>query len=303
MATNLRALDLNLLVVLDALLAECHVTRAADRVGLSQPAMSNALGRLRGVFRDDLLVRTAQGMQPTAQAEALREPLRLLLRQVEQVFEGGGAFDPARATATLALRLSDLLAYQILPPLLAMTGRVAPGLAIEVVHLSPTRTVDALERDEVQAAISMDLEHSGSIRSEALLADRMVCVLRRGHPLARGRLDFEAFMAAGHLRVAMSPSDRRFVDDILRAGGRARRVVATVPHWLLVPRVLPRTDLLAVMPERFAAAIGGRDLVRRDLPFESRSLAWCLYRHRRHDGDKAVAWLCEQLRGVCAGLA
>lgn len=300
---NLRTVDLNLLVALDALLTEGHVTRAANRIGLSQPAMSNALGRLRQVFRDDLLVRTAAGMQPTAHAEALREPLRLVLRQIEGVLESSGSFQPARATTTLALRLSDLLAYQILPPLLDEIGRTAPGITLDILHLAPTPTVDALERDEVQAAISMSLEHSSSIRSEPLLADRMVCVMRRGHPLARRTLTMERFMAASHLRVSMSPTDLRFVDDVLRQTGLTRRVAVNVPHWLLVPHVLRRTDLLSVMPERFAAAIGGDDLVRKKLPFSSSPFEWRLYRHRRHDRNPAVAWICERLIEVSAELA
>lgn len=127
---NLRSLDLNLLVALDALIAERHVTRAANRVGLSQPAMSNALSRLRRIFRDDLLVRTASGMQLTAQAELLRDPLRLILRQIERVFESDANFDPRHAKLTLALRLSDLLAYEILPPLLAGIARAAPELLL-----------------------------------------------------------------------------------------------------------------------------------------------------------------------------
>lgn len=299
---NLRAVDLNLLVALDALLTERHVTRAADRIGLSQPAMSNALGRLRQVFQDELLVRTAAGMQPTAQAEALREPLRLVLRQIERVFEESGPFEPGRAIATLALRLSDLLACQILPPLLAEIGRTAPGIGVEIVHLAPTQTVDALERDEIHAAISMSLEHSGSIRFEPLLSDRMVCVMRRGHPLAGGDMTLERFMAASHLKVSMSPTDRRFVDDILRRTGLSRRVALNVPHWLLVPHVLRRTDLISVMPERFAGAIGGGDLVTANVPFPSAPFEWRLYRHRRHDGNPAVNWFCERLRGVSVDL-
>ncbi len=300
---NLRAVDLNLLVALDALLTEQHVTRAADRIGLSQPAMSNALGRLRQVFHDELLVRTASGMQPTAHAETLREPLRLVLRQIERVFEESGPFEPGRATATLALRLSDLLAYQILPPLLAEIGRTAPGISLDILHLAPTHTVDALERDEVHAAISMSLEHSGSIRFEPLLCDRMVCVMRRGHPMANQGMTLDRFMNAGHLKVSMSPTDRRFVDDILRQAGLSRRVSLNVPHWLLVPHVLRRTDLISVMPARFAGAIDGDDLVTVEVPFSSAPFEWRLYRHRRHDGNPAVNWLCERLRQVAVELA
>jgi DNA-binding transcriptional LysR family regulator len=302
MTMNLRSLDLNLLVALEALLAERHVTRAANRIGLSQPAMSNALSRLRRIFRDDLLVRTALGMQPTAQAELLREPLRIVLRQIERVLEGSALFDPQRAKITLVLRLSDLLAYQILPPLLASIVGSAPGVSLDIVHLSPTETVDALERDEVHAGISMSLEHSTSIRSEALLRDRMVCVMRRGHPLGRGRLTLDAFFYSRHLKVSMSPTDRRFVDDILRESGQTRDVAVNVPHWLLVPHLLRSTDLISVMPERFAASISG-DLVCKALPFASAPFEWRLYRHRRHDGSRAVDWLCQRLREVAAALA
>ena len=264
--------------------------------------MSNALGRLRRLFGDDLLVRTASGMQPTPHAEALREPLRLVLRQIERVFEGDAAFDPARASLTFALRLSDLLAYQILPPLLSDIAEAAPGIQLDVPHLSPTQTVDALERDDVHAAISMSLEHSASIRSEPLLTDAMVCIMRSGHPLARGCLTLDRFLKANHLKVSMSPTDRRFVDDILRERGLVRRVAVNVPHWLLVPRVLRGTDLISVMPGRFAASISA-DMVRRPLPFRSGSFEWRLYRHRRHDGNRAVEWLCERLRRVAATLA
>jgi DNA-binding transcriptional LysR family regulator len=300
---NLRSVDLNLLIALDALLSEQHVSRAAQRVGLTQPAMSNALGRLRRLFRDDLLIRTASGMRPTRQAEILREPLKQALRQVERVFDRGASFDPTTAAATLALRMSDLLGYMILPPLLAEISRIAPGLGLDILHLSPQQTVDALERDEIHAAVSMSLDHSGSIRSEPLMQDRMVCVMRRGHPLSHGELTMDAFLAASHLKVSMSPSDRRFVDDILRREGLERRVVLNVPHWLLVPRILGASDLISVMPGRFAAALADADLVRREAPFASESFDWRLYRHRRYDADGAVEWLCERLRNVCAALA
>lgn len=300
---NLRTLDLNLLVALNALLTERHVTRAAGAIGLSQPAMSNALGRLRQVFRDELLVRTASGMQPTARAESLREPVRQVLRQIERVFESGDAFDPARATTTFALRLSDLLGYQLLPPLLAEIGRAAPGIALDVIHLPPTQTVDALERDDIHAAVSMSLAHSGSIRSEVMFSDRMVCVMRRGHVLARGPLSLDAFLSVGHLKVSMSPTDMRFVDDVLRDGGRVRTVSVNVPHWLLVPHILRSSDLVSVMPERFAVAVGREGLVRKDVPFASTPFDWRLYRHRRNDGNAAVEWICDRLRNVAADLS
>jgi len=160
---NLRSVDLNLLVVLDALLRERHVTRAARTVGLSQPAMSSALARLRNVFKDELLVRTAAGMQPTPRAEALIEPVRQAIGQIERVLENDQGFDAANSERRFVLRLSDLLSYLILPRLMAEIGGSAPRIALDIKHLSPLRTIDALERDEIDAAVSMGLEHTGTI--------------------------------------------------------------------------------------------------------------------------------------------
>ncbi|MBN8939818.1 MAG: LysR family transcriptional regulator [Rhizobiales bacterium] len=298
---NLRSVDLNLLVALDALLGELHVTRAADRIGLSQPAMSNALGRLRHIFKDELLVRTSAGMQATPRALELAGPIRQVLRQIERVFESDTGFDPARADRRFALRLSDLLSLLLLPALLAPIGRDAPGIGFDVVHLPPARTVEALEKDEIDIAVSMSLEHSSAIRAEMLFADRMVCVMRKAHPLATRPLTLEAFLEQRQLKVSMSPTDLRFVDDVLARSHLKRDVAVNVPHWLVVPHVLTRTNLVSVMPKRLAAAIGAETLVIRDLPFASEPFDWTLYWHRRHEGNPAIAWL--RARIVEAGRA
>jgi DNA-binding transcriptional LysR family regulator len=297
---NLRAIDLNLLVALDALISERHVTRAADRIGLSQPAMSSALGRLRHIFKDELLVRTANGMQPTPRAQELMLPLSQVLRQIERVLESDSGFDAAQSRRGFTLRLSDLLAFLLLPDLLDRLKLEAPQVALDIVHLSPARTVEALENDEIDLAISMGLEHSSAIMSEILFADRMVCVMRKGHPLARKTLTLETFLAQRHVKASMSPTDLRFVDDVLRKLQLKRDVALNVPHWHVVPHALARTDFIAVMPGRFASAIAGKALVVRDLPFESEPFDWRLYWHRRHDRNKAIAWLRGRVEAVCA---
>ena len=299
---NLRSIDLNLLVALDALLSERHVTRAAERVGLSQPAMSNALGRLRALFNDELLVRTATGMKPTPRAAELAEPLRQLLRQVERVMQSDSGFDPGRSDRVFTLRMSDILAYLVLPLLAARRPRRS-GVGFNVLHLSPAATVDALERDEIDVAISMGLEHSNAIRSQKLLRDRMVCIMRKSHPAARKRLTFESFIAQEHMKVSMSPTDLRFVDRVLADRGHRRRIVLNVPHWLVAPRVLKSTDLLAVMPGHLAAALIDDELRMAELPFPSAPFDWRLYWHRRHDQSKANRWLRDQVAHVCTELA
>ena len=299
---NLRSIDLNLLVALDALLSEQHVTRAADRVGLSQPAMSNALSRLRHLFQDELLVRTATGMQATARALELAEPARQVLRQIERVFERDAGFDAATSARTFTIRLSDLLGLLLLPRMLEQVGTEAASTGYDILHMPPARTVEALEKDEIDLAVSTGLVHSTSIQSMPLMRDRMVCVMRASHAAAKTKMSMKTFLAARHLKVTMSPTDLRFIDDILAKRGAARDVALNIPHWLVVPPILERTDLLAVMPRRLAQALASKSLAIRDLPFASHAFDWSMYWHRRHDGNPAVAWLRARLAHAAQAL-
>jgi DNA-binding transcriptional LysR family regulator len=299
---NLRSVDLNLLVALDALLAERHVTRAAEKIGLSQPAMSNALSRLRHHFKDDLLVRTAKGMETTPRGQSLEAPVRNMLRQVERMLDSGPEFDPARAKRRFTVRLSDLLSLLILPQLSAGLAAAGDGIDLDVVHLSPMATVDALEKDDIDVAVSMELQHSTSIQSETAFSDKMVCVMSTSHRLANRRLALGAFLAERHVKVSMSPTDLRFVDNVLAERRLKRRTALNVPHWLVVPHVLKKTDYLAVMPARLAAAVADKTLVSRDLPFASASFDWKIYWHRRHDDDPANRWLRDQVHAACKRL-
>jgi DNA-binding transcriptional LysR family regulator len=299
---NLRAIDLNLLVALNALLTDLHVTRAADRIGLSQPAMSNALSRLRHIFNDGLLVRTANGMQATPRALELAEPVKRVLRQLERILDSESSFDPATTTRSFSVRLSDLLSRLLLPAVCNTLKTTAPFVHLDVVHYSPTQTVEALEKDEIDLAISMGLVHSNAIKSVVLMKDRMVCVMRDGHPAAQHPLTMETFLQAAHLKVSMSPTDLRFVDDVLARQGMTRRVAVNVPHWLLVPHVLRESDLLSVMPRRLAFAMVSEDLAIRDLPFASEPFEWSMYWHRRHDASQDLGWLRSVFSEAVQGL-
>lgn len=288
---NLRSIDLNLLVALNALLTDLHVTRAADRIGLSQPAMSNALSRLRHIFKDELLVRTANGMQATPRALELAEPVKRVLRQLERILDSEASFDPSTTTRSFSVRLSDLLSRLLLPTVCNTLKTTAPFVHLDIVHYSPTDTVEALEKDEIDLAISMGLVHSNAIKSVVMMRDRMVCVMREGHPAALHPLTLETFLQTTHLKVSMSPTDLRFVDDVLARQGMTRRVAVNVPHWLLVPHVLRKSDHLSVMPRRLAFAMASEDLAIRDLPFASEPFEWSMYWHRRHDASQDLSWL------------
>lgn len=297
---NLRKIDMNLLVVLDALLTEMHVTRAGVRVGLSQSATSSALGRLRSLFDDELLIRTAAGMIPTPRARELIEPIRQLLRQAERIMQADSSFNPAHAEIRFRVRMSDVLEYLLLPRLLERLRRMAPGVALDVVHLHPAATVAALDADEIDLAVSMELEHGVAIRSQAILGDRMVCILDARNPTARGTLTLERFLAAPHLKVSISPTDGRYVDAALSAMQQARRIALNVPHWLVVPHLLMGSPMIAVISERLARSFDRDDLVIRDLPFTSASLTWSLYWHGRHDRSPAQRWLRAAFQAAAA---
>jgi len=300
---NLRTIDLNLLVVFDALMTERHVTRAAERVGLSQPAASSALGRLRHLFDDELLVRSGSGMEPTPRALELAERVTPILREVGRLVEETADFDPETATGNYRLRMSDLLLLLIMPGLARRLEREAPGITVDVQHLSPTKTVDALVGDTLDLAVSTQLEVPAAVVEEHLFEGRMVCVHRRGHPAIDGHVSLETFLQLQHIRVAQSPLDDRFVDRQLAAQGIRRCIAMTVPHWLPVPAILGQTDLIAVMTERHAGHfrdIHGLEIV--DAPFEGADFHWSLYWHKRHGANPGHNWLRGLIRDVTAAV-
>lgn len=255
--------------------------------------MSNALSRLRATFGDDLLVRTPRGMEPSARGLELADQVRQVLRQVERVLTPDGGFEPALCEQRFVLRMSDLLGRLFLPMIAQALLREAPLVTLEIVHLPPAQTVEALETDRCDVALSMGLAHGGSIVRQALLADRMVCVMRKGHPAARGPFDLARMLSLQHLRVSISPVDSRFVDDVLTRMGQRRRVAANLPHWLVVPEVLRTTELVAIMPERLADVLARPEdgFARHSLPLPESTFEWALYWHRRHEGATQHAWL------------
>ncbi len=297
---NLRTIDMNLLVIFDALMHERHVSRAADRVGLSQPAASSALSRLRHLFDDDLLVRNGNTMEPTARALDLAERITPILREVGRLMEDDGTFDPSTSAARFQLRLSDLLLLLIMPALAGRVEHAAPGMAMEVQHLSPSDTVDALVNDSLDLAISTQLITPAAIVEQRLFGGRMVCVHRKGHPHVDGQVTLQTFLALKHVRVAQNPLDDRFVDKQLADLGIERQIGLTVPHWLPVPAIIGKTDLIAVMTERHAGHFKdshGLEFV--DAPFDGANFHWSLYWHKRHNANPAHRWL----RGVIGEVA
>lgn len=298
---NPRALDVQLLLAFDALITQRHVTRAARQLGISQSALSHALARLRERFDDPLLVRTAHGMEPTARALQLAEPVRAAIRHVEAVFASKPVFAPHESRDTFVLRIGDTNEFWLLPPLLAELEKQAPGVTLVVRHLSPADTAKALEDGSVDFAIMALLSHSKSIRSRRLLGDRMVCVMARNHPAVRQRLTAERFLALRQIVVAQDAGDTRFVGENLRVRGLNRHVIATTPHLIAGLHTVMHSRLAMAVPERVARAFDVQgQLAVRQLPIGGERFDWQLYWHRRYDAYPAQRWMRDLVVAVCA---
>lgn len=296
-ATNLGALDLNLLVALEALLEEESVTRAARRVGLSQPAMSHALNRLRALLADPLLVRAAGRMQATRRGDALRLPVRDALDRVRDLLSAE-SFDPATSERTFRLAVADNACDLLLPPLLRRLRHLGSRVHVEMRTLG--RNLDPYELarslDGVVACVTGPF---GGLYRQRLFTDRDTGVVRRGHPLARHPADRERFLRATHVAVVVHGGREDPVDTWLREEGVRRSVGLTVPHYLQALHVVSRSDLVAVIPERlvraYAEELGLRSI---PLPLDAGTFDEFLLHPARTHADPGCVWLRGLLKEI-----
>lgn len=253
---NLSAIDLNLLVAFDALLAERNVTRAAQRIGLSQPALSKALQRLRDIFDDPLFERREGIMQPTAQALKLSQPVRRALDEIQAALAPED-FDPGRAQATVTLGLVDYYEVLLLPALLNDLRRSSPGIHVTVKRTDRLRVYDQFARNEIDFAVVPISESLTELHAEPLSVEDAVTLAAAGNPIAEN-LTLERFAAAGHVIVATEGQGVGRIDALLAARGLRRRIALTLPNFTSVPFIIGGSDLITTMPRclgtRLAAA-------------------------------------------------
>jgi DNA-binding transcriptional LysR family regulator len=293
MGVRLAGIDLNLLTVLDALLETQSVTRAAKELGRTQPAVSHALRRLRELLGDELLVRTPAGMQPTPRAHELRPAVRAAIEAAEAVLQEAPAFDPARAERTFTVAMADQASFLLLPPLVERLAREAPGVRIDQ-RPGPLITLG----DEIDLAIGVFRDEPASARQEPLFREEFACVIRRGSAAARGRFDLKRYLALPHLLVAPRGLPGSSLDDALARAGQRRRVVLTVPHFLVAPHVIATTDLVWTAPAGLARAFTHLPLAVREPPFRTDGFTVMMRWHVRLDRDPGVRWLRGLLRDV-----
>ena len=308
---NFRTLDLNLLRVFGAVMVERNVTRAAAQLSMTQPAVSNALRRLREATGDELFVTVPGGVAPTAQADAWWPEVRTALDALRAVFDPQG-FDPTRDERSFALAMADATATVLMPAIVDAFVRRHARSDLRVLPLSSRDPRPQLDSGGADIAVGFFPDVAASLAAEGpramtvlqpLYDCEYVCVMRRDHPLAAVPLTIDAYCAAEHVRVSFAGRARGFVDEGLARIGRTRRVVLTVNQFATAARVVHESDLLTVLPRSFVPATGLADgLAVRPSPVPLPRIEVGMLWHRRHDRDAAQRWLRETVSEVARGL-
>ena len=298
---NWRSFDLNLLIVFDALMQERSVTRAGSRIGLSQPAMSHALNRLRHVLKEELFVRTPEGMVPTPRAEMLAQPIRNVLSEIQLALEPA-AFDPVASDRRFALAVNNYAAAVLASPLVATVSATAPAIRLD---LRPSGTLDIvglLDRGDLDLALGSTDSPGDRFATAPLLEDPFVMVMRRGHPASRRKLSAAAFAALPHLEISSSLEDTGFIDRWLAESGCVRRIALRAPY-ISAAQILVQSDLVATLSRRFAQElVRDHPLLVRKSPYDSPRVRTVMLWHRRLDRHPAHRWLRHVILSVSKSL-
>lgn len=294
-------LDLNLLAIAVALLDEGGVSRAAFKLGMSQPAVSGALARLRRHFNDPLFVRAAGGMAPTPRGLQLVGSARDLLQRFDAEVAATAAFDPGGTQRPFVFAMSDVGEMVFLPKLLDRLGREAPGAGLRSVSLRPLPLAEALESGEVDLAVGYfpDLKKSGFFQ-QRLMVHHFACLLRAGHRLHGRRLTQAEFLGLKHVVVQSEGRSQEIFERFLNARGLSRQVALTTPHFLGLARMVAKSDLAATVPHALARVYGtaANGLKTMELPFESPRIELKQHWHRKFHKDARHIWL----RGIVSEL-
>jgi DNA-binding transcriptional LysR family regulator len=292
---DIRAVDLNLLKAFDAIHRERAVTRAASRIGLSQPAMSHALSRLRDLFGDDLFVRTSDGMEPTARAREIAPLIAAAIEQIETALNLGVGFDPTTSLATFTAGMGEYAEVALVGHLAEAFSCGAPNATLRLLPLNGSEAAEQLERGTIDVAVAHLRAMPPTIRTSLLLRDPFVVIARKDHPITNAPLTVEAYAACNHMLVSPRGDTSGALDRLLVDYGQRRHIALLVATYLAVPAALAASDLIATVPSRTAALIAAHaEIAALPLPVSfsaTISMAW----HRRNATEPGQTWFRELL--------
>jgi DNA-binding transcriptional LysR family regulator len=291
------SIDLNLLSVFQEVYRERQISAAARRLGLTQSAVSNALARLRRTFGDELFVRTAHGMQPTPLAQQMAEPIGAAMVQVALALSQRSRFDPATSGRRFTVAMTDVGEVYFMPVLIERCRAVAPNVEIASIRANGLTLKDDMETGRVDLAIGAFEDVSEALYHRALFRQRFVSMFRKDHPLAKGKVDLERFVAAPHLIVdaAQSPYDR--INGLLEKAGVTAGARFRVPHFTAVPYIVSTSELVVTVPQKLAeSAASPFGLKWIEPPLALPTLQTNVFWHRRFNHDPGIQWL----RGLIA---
>lgn len=300
---KLAAVDLNLLVAFDALLTERNVSRAAQKIGLSQSALSHALQRLRFLFKDELMVRGPGGMRPTPRALDLAIPIRNALEQISVAVNTGAEFDVVHSERNFNLGMSDYAAYLFGPPLITRVRKLAPGINIRIRHTGRADVRYWLENGSLDAAVGSFLAASSRIARDHLFEDHFVCASWSGGDTRSVQMDVSTYLGRAHLLVSVDGETTGLVDSTLSQMALSRRIAAIVPHYLAAPPTLEGTDLVATVSSLVMERFKERHQLRLEPPpFELPAIPVSILYLRRHEEDSGLRWLRRQVEQIALEL-
>lgn len=305
---NLAAFDLNLLRVFDALMRERSVTRAGEQIGLSQPAVSQALNRLRALLDDQLFVRRGPEMAPTPKAETLAPAIRNALALVETALLGDKAFDPGQAQRTYTILSSDFFSMLVLPEVFARMSAEAPGVRLRMVDSALGDVERLLQDDAVDMAVERPLTVAEWVSRELVFTSSFSIVAARDHAgiaaagvAPGGTIPLDLFCALPHAIRSIDGSMSGWTDEALASVGRQRRVVLTLPQFAAVAKAVAQSELIAAIPREYADAVAAEEgLAVYEAPLTLGRPEISMYWHSRHDRNPAHIWLREHMRAATA---
>lgn len=289
---ELKDIDLNLLVVFNQLLIEKKVGKVAENLGLGQPAVSNALARLRLLFNDELFLRTSKGMQPTPLANQLAESFGYALSMIHGAINAGQSFDPSTSKRSFSIGMTDIGEIYFLAPLMRSLEKAAPQISLSTVRNTGINLKDEMEAGHVDLALGLLPQLKAGFFQQRLFLQQYVCMFRKGHPLAKRKVSRTAFYDAEHVAIVSAGTGHSQVDEILDNTSPQRKIKLKVPHFVAVGHILQSTDLIATVPERFAERMAEPfGLLYVPHPVKLPEIAINLFWHAKYHKDPANQWL------------